>query len=160
MEFRDFLRETEGKTKKSAGILPICKETGRILVGFRDDGCWGIWGGGAKNGEEPKQTAIREFKEETQYWGNFHLRYLYASRRPNKTYHNYAAILPEEFEPELNSEHSDFRWCQYQELLDLENKHFGLTALLQNCGPTIERLCNDYHQRTGQKGHRRGQETG
>jgi len=147
MGFREFLRETEAKTKKSAGLLPICKETGRILVGFRDDGTWGVWGGGTKPDEKPKQTAIREFEEETKYWGPLQMRFLYVSRRPNKTYTNYAAIIPKEFDPELNSEHSGFRWCEYNELFELADKHFGLEDLLLNCGPTIERICNAHHQR-------------
>jgi len=52
-----------------AGI--VLKKNKRILFQFRDNnkrtrnlGTWGIFGGGVKKNEDPKQAVIREIKEE------------------------------------------------------------------------------------------------
>jgi 8-oxo-dGTP pyrophosphatase MutT (NUDIX family) len=51
------------KNPKGVGIIVI--QNGQILLGKRkDSGLWGLAGGGIEQGEEPKQTAIRELFEE------------------------------------------------------------------------------------------------
>jgi len=43
----------------------LINEQDEILVGNREDGTWGLPGGGMEAGETPKETAVREIGEET-----------------------------------------------------------------------------------------------
>ena len=49
MKYLKLFEEAEYWGKKGAGILPICKETKRLLVPFRsgyvlEPHTWGVWG--------------------------------------------------------------------------------------------------------------------
>lgn len=122
------------------GVLPIAKSTGKILIALRsqyvnEPGTWGVIGGAVDSTDgNIKETAKREFKEETSYGGNIQLIPAYIFETPNKTfkYYNFIGIIPEEFEPTSDWETERFEWITYEELLSLKNKHFGLTKLLED----------------------------
>lgn len=128
-----------------AGILPICKETKRILIAYRssyvnEPHTYGIWGGKLDDQEtnDPKEGARVEFTEESGYNGNVELIDAFIFNKKNSegnvvfTYHNYIGIIDEEFEPTLDWETESSKWVTLDELLSIPNKHFGLEALLNN----------------------------
>jgi len=56
------------KKEKSYGIIPIRKQRGKwelLLVKHGKEGHWAFPKGHPEKGETPKQTAVREFNEET-----------------------------------------------------------------------------------------------
>jgi len=122
---------------QGAGILPICKNTGRLLVSFRskevnEPHTWGIFGGKMDTDETPMESAKRELIEETGYEGNFELipAYVYISPNEDFKYHNFIGIVETEFEPEYDWETESSKWLSMSELLELKPKHFGLKKLL------------------------------
>ena len=137
-----------------AGVLPIAKNTGRILVNHRSSGVnepntWGVWGGALKNQESPRQGARTEFEEETEYIGHIDLipSYIFKKERGGIVvfeYHNFIGLVDGEFEPSLDWESQGYRWLTYSELLELPNKHFGLQALLQHDGNKIKQFAERY----------------
>jgi len=57
----------------------------------------------------------------------------YVYRIPNQTfeYHNFLGLLPGEFIPDLDWESEGYKWVDWEELLNIEPKHFGLEKLLK-----------------------------
>lgn len=147
-----FLCEREYWGSIGAGILPFAKNTTRFLVALRsqdvmEGGTWGIWGGkmDLENGEIlPKDAALREFKEETDF--NGHIKtiaaYIYNTPDGDFKYYNFIGVLDHEFKPRLNWESDDYKWLTYEELEKLPNKHFGLLALLKKSKHIFEMLVN------------------
>jgi len=135
---------------RGAGILPIAKSTGRIMVILRssyvnEPGTWGTIGGKIDDHETlPKTAAAREFEEETQQNPRDLLQVLplavYKSPDGTFEYHNFAGVVQDEFVPVLNWESEDYKWITYDELLKLDNKHFGLDYLIKNSKSQIRSL--------------------
>jgi len=109
----------------AAGIMPICKQTGRILLGRRavDDSSypnhWDLFGGKFEDLDEiPKNTAKREFKEETRYCGSYEISDKPLDMRSNNfvTYYTYVGLFDQEFEPGHDSEHCDYGWFSLDEI--------------------------------------------
>lgn len=48
------------------------------------------------------------------------------------TPYNFIGILDEEFNPILDWETKDYKWCSFDEMIKLEPKHFGLKLLLED----------------------------
>ena len=150
-----FLKENQPKQfwgSVGAGVLPICRSTGRALIAYRsgyvqEPNTWGVWGGklDLENGDETVDdveiAARREFREEANYSGQLQLipSFVFRSRGGNFVYHNFVGIVNEEFEPELDWETEDYRWLTWDELTKLKRKHFGLDELLRNDSETIKR---------------------
>lgn len=129
-----------------AGILPICKGTGRILLGYRskhskEPNKWCSFGGK----QEPEKgeleenvlnTAKREFTEETGYTGFYNI--IPASQFVNGSntfkFYNNIGIFDDEFEPQLNSEHSEAKWFSLNDIYSLpkEQIHFGIQSLFND----------------------------
>ena len=120
-----------------AGVLPIAEETGRILVAYRssrvlEPHTYGVFGGAVEPRESPKAAAKRELAEETGYRGRVKLVKAYRFEDGEFTYHNFLGLVPEEFEPRLDWETESADWIEFDELLSLRPKHFGLEALVKN----------------------------
>jgi 8-oxo-dGTP pyrophosphatase MutT (NUDIX family) len=140
MEFREFVERRQG-----AGVLPIAESSGKILLGMRPEGEWATWGGMIEEGENPQQTAEREFREETGYKGVVSLYPDYVRDDPNITFHNFLGTVPDEFNPVINSEHLFADWFDLDEL-DKLHQHHGLVDLLRNSGDRIERIVKRHDQ--------------
>jgi 8-oxo-dGTP pyrophosphatase MutT (NUDIX family) len=142
--------------KSAAGVLPLCKKTGRVLLTLRsqqvmEPGTWGIPGGRIEDGswkrdrdtgemfqepvESPEDGAIREFREETFYTGRVWLvpLFVFQDRLSGFRFYNFLGLVSHEF-PEAQVEESweieEARWVTLDEALEIEPKHFGLRALL------------------------------
>lgn len=133
-----------------AGILPISLKTKRILIAFRSDyvdtpNTWSTWGGSIdideENENEPNKIALREFKEETGFNGQINLMPSYIHKTLNNffTYYNFIGLLDDEFTPQLDWENDYYKWVTLTELLEIQNKHYGLNLLLKNDIETIKK---------------------
>lgn len=119
-----------------AGVLPI-SPSGRILVALRsqyinEPNTWGVWGGKLDNDEDIQKACKREFIEETNYLHDIKLIPAYVFKTEGFEYHNFIGIVEQEFEPTLDWETQNYKWCTFNELLELEPKHFGLENLLND----------------------------
>lgn len=113
------MRATEFTQPRSAGCIIVAADTGRWCLQQRsntvsDPGVWSTWGGGAEPGETLQQTVLRELAEESGYTGAVTLRLV--DSRPG--YATFMARVPHEFEPRINSESQDWRWCAPDQLPD------------------------------------------
>lgn len=158
-----------------AGILPYCTKTKRFLPNKRSaqvmqGGTYGIFGGGifmkdalhygVKSHDELLKTpsafeehAKVELREETGYNGpiNLELLYVFKDEDCKFHYHNFLGKVSEEFKPQAESDSAwevegTDKWVTYDELLQLNPKHFGLKALLQNAGDKLKSLAGTSQQ--------------
>lgn len=145
---------------QGAGILAIATDTGKWLLALRSNkvhfepNTWAIIGGKMDTGEvSPEQSAKREFVEETGYLGSMKLysAHIYQSPKMNKEekpkfiYHNFIGeIVKGNWEPKANWETNKFAWLDYEGLLKIEPKHFGLIELIKNSRKLIKDLSKKY----------------
>jgi 8-oxo-dGTP pyrophosphatase MutT (NUDIX family) len=109
------------ETGFGGGVLLWCQSTGRFLFIKRSDtgdepGTWCVPGGGIEDGETIDQGTKRELAEECGYEEPIELLFMHRDVQPNFIFHNHMAIVPEEFEPVLNEEHTDYQWCEADQL--------------------------------------------
>ena len=131
---------------QGAGAIVMAKTTGKFLIPFRSlyvlqPHTWGVWGGAIDPGEDPKAAVKREMKEEVGYRGNdveLIPLYVYEDKKTGFKYHNFLAVVPDEFTPELNWETDNFKWVEFGDWP--QPLHFGLEALLQNSSNTIKSI--------------------
>ena len=132
MDFRHFL-ETVDQKHKGAGILPIAKSSGKMLLGLRtcspSKGTWASFVGHAESNETQRQTAIREFQEETGFTDK--VEELEPWIGNDQTFHLFIGSVPTEFKPKLNKEHSEAKWFSYSEAKKLQNMHPKLNRLFK-----------------------------
>lgn len=137
--------------RSGAGVLPICKSTGRILVAMRSDyvnepKCYGVIGGKIDGDitteDDIKREALRELREETQFKGNIWLTPAYVFRASDFVYYNFIGLTDSEFEAVSDWENDFFEWVTLKELLELEPKHFGLDKLLEHSIDLIKKYTN------------------
>lgn len=129
--------------KEGAGVVFIASTTGRILLGKRskmvdEPHVWGTFGGTIRPGEKPETAARREVAEETGYVANYNLllAHTYVSQERAWTFHHYIAVVPYEFEPNLNWEHEDSAWFS---LVWLPSPmHYGLKDFLANASDLLQ----------------------
>jgi 8-oxo-dGTP pyrophosphatase MutT (NUDIX family) len=137
------LEKTGFYGKAGAGCLILAKSTGRLCMPHRSrmveqPGTWGTWGGAIDSGEDPKEAAIREVREEAEYDGPLKMIPLLVFKHPSGfRYFNFLAVVEEEFEPVLDWETQGFKWCELNDLP--EPLHFGVISVL-NDGPSMEIL--------------------
>lgn len=132
-DHRDALRRTGFWGSAGAGCVFMARDTKRFLLCHRSwaveqPGTWGNWGGAIDASEDPATAAQREAREELGHSGDgLTLVPLYVFRKDTFRYHNFLAIVDEEFDPVLNWEAQGYRWCEWGEWP--EPLHFGLQAL-------------------------------
>lgn len=111
-----------------AEVLVVIHRPGpEFLVALRSPerhGYWNLVAGGIEEGERPRGAALRELNEETRLEGYevtpiaLELGY----RRPEGEWvslHPFAVEVPPGWEPVLNEEHVEHRWCSEEEALRL-----------------------------------------
>jgi 8-oxo-dGTP pyrophosphatase MutT (NUDIX family)/spore germination cell wall hydrolase CwlJ-like protein len=128
---------------EGAGALIIAKDTGRILLFLRSDwvnepNTWNLVGGKIDEKEDPRKAVAREVEEETGLTGNLEASRLYTFRHKNFKYHNFLVLVPIEFTPKLNWEHSKAEWVEFGNWP--EPLHFGLTDLLKHASNEIKKV--------------------
>ena len=119
------------RTARETGVF--VRRGGRFLVLHRaHDRYWHIVAGVVEEGETFAEAAARELHEETGLGPNALLRHVGMTQGylvPEATRHEYgpgieqitiesfAIDVPPEWEPVLNEEHDEYRWCTLEEAL-------------------------------------------
>lgn len=105
----------------------------KLLVTHRaSDGVWNVPAGQIEDGESFVDGAARELMEEAAldaplidlgepaaYEVEPRFRHLYASGAYNVLVAAYVAVAPGGWEPTLNHEHDEYRWCSLAEAVEL-----------------------------------------
>ncbi len=147
LHYRQFYQHLNESTEfwgnRGAGCLFVSRSTHRLLLAHRSDrvnepNTWGIWGGAIEYGENPKSAAMREAMEESGYDGPMTLLELKQYKNGTFVYHNYLAVIAEEFTPELQWETQDYEWVEYGRWPT--PLHFGLKYLIEVEGEKIKKL--------------------
>jgi 8-oxo-dGTP pyrophosphatase MutT (NUDIX family) len=130
-----------------AGVLLYAQDTGRFLLVRRSPHCDypGTWcgvGGGVEPHEEPMDAIRREAQEEVRYpeGAPCDLHHVGSYKDDDFEFHNYLGIIPTEFEPCLNDEHTHHQWCRWEDfpedmhpnMMEVFNSNMGQTALGQH----------------------------
>ena len=115
----------------SREVLIHVRRGGDFLVAHRSPRGGGYWhaiAGGVEDGEEWEAAARRELREETgleagelQPLGEFS--YVPEAREPEPglrvDVHAFLVDVEPSWEPELDHEHDDYRWCSRDDAMDL-----------------------------------------
>ena len=110
------LKETGFWGRRAAGCLFLAKNTNRLLIAHRSDkvlepNTYGTWGGALDGTETPLQGVMREVQEETEFYGDVDYVKLSVFKHDSGfEYHNFLAVVDQEFEPQLNWETQGFKW--------------------------------------------------
>lgn len=140
------LQKTGFWGRQGAGALVMAKTTGRLLLPYRSlyvlqPHTWGVWGGAIDQGENPKDAVMREMHEEVGYKGaDIQLipLYIFEDQKTGFKYHNFLAVVPDEFRPELNWETDNYKWVEFGHWP--APLHFGLETLIKKSGSDIKRI--------------------
>ena len=122
---------------RAAGILFITPKKSVLLCkrsGTGDHGgAWALPGGGIEDDESPDQAARREVKEELNYDYTGDLGYWTRRVKDGVDYITFRARIAEIFEPDLNDEHTDYQWVNYEKALYSDDIHLhpGARIVLQ-----------------------------
>ena len=81
-----------------------------------------------ERGESPEKTAVRELREELGYRGELILIPSFVYEEPDFTFYNFIALVPDEFDSELDWENDDARW--FAQSKPPKPLHFGAKKLL------------------------------
>lgn len=120
--------------RSAAGALIVACSTGRVLLLLRSEdvvepGTWGLPAGKIEPGEKPIDGAVRELREETRFHGSILMVTSFVYREDDFTFHNFIALVKDEFTPKLNWENDEAGWFDLGELP--EPLHFGVERLLE-----------------------------
>jgi 8-oxo-dGTP pyrophosphatase MutT (NUDIX family) len=145
-EHGDALVKTGFWGKQGAGCIFMAKTTGRLLLPLRSamvlqPETWGVWGGAIDSGENPSQAVSREASEEVGFRGIIEKLiplYVYKDQKSGFQYHNFLAVVDDEFDPKLNWETDKYKWVEYGRWPS--PLHFGLKSLIQHSGNEIKRI--------------------
>ncbi len=103
---------------QSVGVLFYAADTARhlfLLRADRSEASWSLPGGKVEVGETLRSAIERECREETGFWSS-DIRLLPLEQYTNDTgkfvYHTFYSILPHEFMPQLNDEHTGYAWVK------------------------------------------------
>jgi 8-oxo-dGTP pyrophosphatase MutT (NUDIX family) len=106
----------DSSTGVGAGVMFCARDTGRVLFVLRSadsesPNTWAGLGGGVEKGETIEQGAKREVMEEGGFTDPYDLIHMHSDNQGDFVFHNHYAWVPTEFKPVLNSEHTEYRWC-------------------------------------------------
>jgi len=140
------LRNTGFWGSQGAGSIVLSKNTGRILLAHRsanvqEPNTWGVWGGAIDSSEDPNEAAKRELEEEAGYHGGITMTPLSVFHKGDFKYHNFLAVVEEEFTPRLNWETQGYVWTTLDALPS--PLHFGLKWVLSQDKAKIDKLSKD-----------------
>lgn len=159
-DFTDYEKAQEGGFwgSKASGILPIAKDTGKILIGLRSESVnepltWGNFGGAIGvddygRGEKelsPSDNARKEMMEEVGYKGSMELVDSFVFEKNDFIYYNFLGIIPNQHDisesnSELNWEVNELKWVTLDELENHPDLHFGIQGLLDNSYDQIKAI--------------------
>lgn len=147
------------KLEYAAGVLPIARSTGRILIHKRGydiphGGTWATFGGKPDPNETPKQTARREFREESGYEGpilKMKASHVYKRKNGFRFYNN-LILVANEFKVTMIGKETvdgeveviDAKWVTLDELKKMKDLHFGLEDLIKNSEEQIRNYIKIY----------------
>jgi len=148
--------------RRGSGVLPFSQKTCRFMVSHRspyvnEPNTFGVTGGKLEPFEDPKDAAIRELKEETGYDGDIELipSYTFKDLKRDFEYQNYIGIVDEEFDSNPDPVHawetSEVKWINFDELVNLDNKHYGLKKLVEEKESELENLCEIWGKKIAKK---------
>ena len=129
----------------ATGVLVICTSTKRALINKRSNlvptpNTWATFGGMVDDTDTSNENACkRELSEEAGFKGSMKLITAYLYKKDDFKYQNYIGLVEKEFTPSINEESTDYVWCNWQELYEIEPKHYGLDSLLENSVSIIEK---------------------
>ena len=143
------LRTTGFWGKQGAGAIIIAKDTGKILLPHRsfrvqEPDTWGTWGGAIDNDENPETAAKREVQEEAGYSGHIQMIPLAVFTKNTFKYYNFAAIVDNEFKPNLNWETQGYKWVDFGDWPS--PLHPGLKWLIANDSNKIQDIIQKVKQ--------------
>jgi len=135
--------------KIAAGIIPIHPQSGRIMMIRRgmhqsQPNTWSFFGGGFEEEDgNPKETAKREFSEES---GLSNIKYyisskpIYVNDNNHLRFYNYIGVFTDQFVPDLEKENEaqDYGWFFLDSLP--HNMHPGAVELFQNKRELIQEV--------------------
>lgn len=134
---------------RGAGILVVACDTGRILLLKRSEevsepGTWGTPGGKIDPRESARSAAVRELEEETGYDAPLIVSTdpIFVFKEPDFTFSTYMGRIAEEFDPWINWESDDAKWCHPGRFP--RPLHFGVKAMMEeiNLEEEIRRICS------------------
>ena len=125
-EHIELIKESETKVNKEASCIVLLNDNKEILLLKRSDkttwepGKWSLVGGKIDLGENAEQAAIRECGEETglAIKGN---KLIYCFTMKEDDYEvNFFIGVSEGSDVRLNGEHTEYKWCKPNDILELE----------------------------------------
>ena len=124
--------------KEGAGCLIFSRDTDRFLLIERSEYVpmpltWSLPGGGVDPGERPQDAARREVGEEIGFdLKDRDLKLIYKNdvHAPRFTFYTFACTVKNEFEPRLNYESSNYKWCDLSTMP--APLHWGLEQLINH----------------------------
>lgn len=144
------LADTDYWAKRGAGCMLMAQSTLRFLLPMRsaqvsEPHTYGTWGGAIDGSENPAVSVRRELREESGYVGvsSLYPLLVYRDFDQGRVYHNFLAVIPEEFEPVLNWETEHAIWVPFDEFP--RPQHPGLESLLKD--PYSIRTINSHMER-------------
>jgi 8-oxo-dGTP pyrophosphatase MutT (NUDIX family) len=156
------LIEEKAKTKMGAGILPVCKKTGRVLIQKRGKHIvypnqWATFGGKAEEGETPEQAAIREFREESGFDGRIYdMTKVDTQEKESFVFHNFLAGVADEFPVNTigkktdagHIEVQDAMWVHLDDIPKIKGKiHYGLKRILNTKSKVLHSFVDKYRNK-------------
>lgn len=104
--------------KIGVGSLIVSSKTSRALLSFRSPHKthpmqWALFGGMAKEDEQPKDALLRELSEEMNFVPEIEKIYpfdIYQSKDKHFRYYSFVCVVVDEFIPELNDENCGYCW--------------------------------------------------
>lgn len=101
----------------ATGAVIYAQDTQRCLLQLRSPqsdtpNTYGQFGGSMDNNEDVNDALRREIREETGYAGPMKIRPLTPFKDTSKgfVYYNNLAVVPQEFQPQINNESGGFLW--------------------------------------------------